>query len=189
MGPRHPLSHDSTCVMNESSHTYQRVMVHISMSHGTHITWLYLCDAWVISHISTSHGTHINESWYTYHMTIPVWWMSHVTHINESSHTYQWVMILISMRHVTARRRRVMSRTWENHVTYMNESCRVSCHTSATSQVRSTQPWHVTHMNTSRHLWEWNMLLTLRYTATHCCNTLQHIATHCNIVQHTVAHC
>ena len=66
--------------INESCHTYKRVMSHIWMSHVTRMNeschmlhiWASICRELegVMSHI----------------------WMSHVTHMNESCHTYEWVM-------------------------------------------------------------------------------------------------
>ena len=84
---------------------------------------------------------------------------SHVTHMRESCHIYEWVMSLI-MSHV--------SNKWGAQHTAM------TCHA---------------YVNTSRHMCEWNMLLTLQYTATHCYNTLQQTATHCNTLQHSATHC
>jgi len=72
-------------------------------------------------------------------------WMSHVTHTNESCHAQAWVM----------------SRIWMSHVT-QNESCHayacVVLHVSMIS-VTHTHMWmiHVTHMNESRHKYEWVM--------------------------------
>jgi len=37
--------------------------------------------------------------------------------------------------------------------------------------------------------WAGDAAFAVRHTATHCCNTLQHTATHCNTLQHTVTHC
>jgi len=48
--------------MNESCHTYERVM----------------------SHIWTSHVTHMNESCHTFERVMSHIWMSHVTHMNTS---------------------------------------------------------------------------------------------------------
>ena len=33
------------------------------------------------------------------------------------------------------------------------------------------------------------MIVVLQHTAIHCCNTLQHTATHCNTLQHAATHC
>ena len=46
--------------------TYERVMTHIWMSHGTHMNESWHTYVWVMAHISMSHGTHMNESWHTY---------------------------------------------------------------------------------------------------------------------------
>jgi len=59
--------------MNESYHTYGRVMSHTWMSHVTHMT----------------ESCHI----------IP--WKRHVTHMNESFYIFQWVMSHVWIRHVT----------------------------------------------------------------------------------------
>ena len=52
--------------MNESCHTYERVMSHIWMSHITHTNVTSLCsleclNGWVMSHIWMSPVTHMNE--------------------------------------------------------------------------------------------------------------------------------
>jgi len=72
--------------MNESCHTYKRVMSRIE---------------WVMSHVWMSHVAHMNESCHTYEWVMSRIWMSHVTHMNESCHTYEWVTPHIQMSHVT----------------------------------------------------------------------------------------
>ena len=62
--------------MNESCHTYERVMSH---------TWI-------------SHATHLNH---TYEWVMSQTWMSHVTHMNESCHTYEhmgWLCLVGSIK-------------------------------------------------------------------------------------------
>ena len=100
--------------MNQSCHTYERVMSHPWMSHVTHVNEsCHTCER-VMSHIWKSHVTHTNESchtsnesYHTYEWVMSHIWMSHVTHMNESCHTHEWVM----------------AHTWMSHVTHMNESC------------------------------------------------------------------
>jgi len=60
--------------VNESCHTYEKVTLHIWMSHVTHM----------------------NMACHT--------WMSHVTHMNEACHTYKWVMSPQWIRHDTYER-------------------------------------------------------------------------------------
>ena len=55
---------DHPYTMNESCHTYERVMSH---------TWI-------------SHATHLNH---TYEWVMSQTWMSHVTYMNESCHKYE----------------------------------------------------------------------------------------------------
>jgi len=50
--------------MNESWHTYEWVMAHIWIRHGTHM------NQWVMAHIWMSHGTNVNESWHTYEWVV-----------------------------------------------------------------------------------------------------------------------
>jgi len=111
--------------LNESWHTYERVMAHIRMSHVAHVDKSCHTYKWVMSHIWMSHVTHItyigaqwrglcNEiclcRWLWWHFSfMPHIWMSHVAHMNESCHTYEWVM----------------SHIWMSHVTHMNESCHI----------------------------------------------------------------
>jgi len=78
--------------MNESCHTYEWVMAHIWMSHGTHMNESCHTYEWVMSHIWMRHVTHMNEPCHTYEWVMSHIWMSHVTHMNESCHTYKWVM-------------------------------------------------------------------------------------------------
>ena len=66
--------------INESCHTYERVMSHIRMGHVTRMnelrhgschTYERVMYVWVMSHIRMSHVgmghvTHMNESWHTY---------------------------------------------------------------------------------------------------------------------------
>ena len=46
--------------INESWHTWERVMAHVGMSHDTHMTHT------LMTHVQTSHGIHVNESWHTW---------------------------------------------------------------------------------------------------------------------------
>ena len=141
--------------INESWHTYQWVMAHIPISHGTHIneslhTYVYMCV-----HVCTCEYRallqlnrallqlkrallQLNRALLISYLTgiarisqiMSHTWMVHVTHVNESCHTYQWVMSHTSM----------------SHVTHINESCYAyECIISHT--------WmsHVTHVNESCH--------------------------------------
>jgi len=47
--------------------------------------WVSCHHEWVIVHIWMSHGTHMNESWHPYEWVMAPIWMSHGTHINEAS--------------------------------------------------------------------------------------------------------
>ena len=79
--------------MNESCHTYEWVMPHLSMSHVIHMNESWYTYEWVMSHIWMSHGTHMNESCHTYECVcrtvMPNISMSPVTHMHKSWHTYQ----------------------------------------------------------------------------------------------------
>ena len=63
--------------MNESCHTYERVMSHIWTSHVTHMNESRHTNVWAMPHIWTSHVSHINES----------------CHTCQSCHTYEYVML------------------------------------------------------------------------------------------------
>jgi len=53
-------------------HTYQWVMVYISLNHGIHVNESWPPYQRVIAQISTSHGTHVIESWhFDTHMSAP----------------------------------------------------------------------------------------------------------------------
>jgi len=54
---------------------------------------------WVMLHIWMSHVTHMDETCHTYGCVTSHIWMSHVTHIDESYHTHGWVMSRIWMSH------------------------------------------------------------------------------------------
>ena len=99
--PRHV-----TC-MNESCHTYERVMSHVEMSHITRMNELDHTYECVMSHIWTSHATRMNESCHTLRWVMSHEWMSDVTHMNESCHTYE----------------RVIPHVWTSPGTRWHESC------------------------------------------------------------------
>ena len=75
------LSHGA--YVNESWHTYARVMARMNLSRYTY--------EWVMVHVWMSHGTRMNESWYTYEWVTLHVWMSHGTRVNESWYTCEWV--------------------------------------------------------------------------------------------------
>jgi len=101
--------------MNKSCHTYEWVVLHVWMSHVTHLNESCHTYEWVMLHVWMSHVTHMNESCYTYEWVTShrLTWMymserficsvrlnkschicrvlSHVTRLNESCHTYEWV--------------------------------------------------------------------------------------------------
>jgi len=113
--------------MNESCHTYERVMSHIWMSHVTLMNESSHTYKRVTSHIRMSHITHMNESCHTcqwsfhtehlladkagerlklirvetYEWVMSHIWPSHVTHMTESFHMYQHVMSHIWIRDFT----------------------------------------------------------------------------------------
>jgi len=80
--------HQSEC---DTSHTYGWVTAHIRMSHVTHdeVSYEQLYAPKVL-HLWVSHVTHMNESCHTYEWAKSHIRMSHVTHMNESGHTYEW---------------------------------------------------------------------------------------------------
>ena len=87
------------------SHIYKGVMSHVSTSHVTHINESCHTYQRVMSHCITHaydfYPTYTKASCHTYQRVMSHIWMSHVTHINESCHTYEWVMSHISTSHVT----------------------------------------------------------------------------------------
>ena len=82
-------------------HTYECVMSHTWMRHGTHMNASRHTYACVTAHIWMRRVTHMNASRHTYECVMPHMWMSHATHMNESCHTFKWVMSHIWMRHAT----------------------------------------------------------------------------------------
>ena len=96
--------------MNESWHTYEWVMAHIWMSHGTHMNETWHTYEWVMAHTWMGRGTHTNETWHAYDWVMAHIWTGHGTHEWAMAHiwmyTYKWVMAHI----------------WMSHGTHMNES-------------------------------------------------------------------
>jgi len=89
--------------MNESYHTYE----------------------WIISHIWMSHGTHVNELCHTMSHI----WMNLVIHLNGSCHTYEWVMSRTYDASITSHVWMChlsyewdMTHTYECATSYMNET-------------------------------------------------------------------
>jgi len=72
----------------KSWHTYEWVMAHTWMSHGTHVKEPCHTYEWIMSHLWVSHGTHVNESQHTCKWAMSHVWMNHVTHRNKSWHTH-----------------------------------------------------------------------------------------------------
>jgi len=117
----------------ESCHTYDWVMAHICMSHGTHMN--------ESCHTYDEAMSHARMSRVTYEWIMSRIWMSHVSYMNESCLTYGWVMSHIWLSHVTRTQALnyewIMSHIWMSHVTYMTK-CDVTCvartqaHTSST---------------------------------------------------------
>jgi len=120
--------------MNESCHTYGRVMWHVWMIQVTYMNESCHTYEWVMLHMQMRCVAHTTKSRHTFKQTHTThkyiqttwleresararawenpwgWWrMSrrHVTHMNEFCHTYEWVLSLI----------------WMSHVTHMHESC------------------------------------------------------------------
>ena len=76
--------------VHESRHMYEAGMSHI---------WTSLCDTyeWVMVHVWISHVTHMNGSRHTCKWVMSHTWMSHVTHRNEPCRTYGWAMYDVSV--------------------------------------------------------------------------------------------
>ena len=98
-----------------------------------------------------------------------------------------YIFILIRMR-----RERLMScHRWMNHVTY--ESCHMwmgyftEWVMSYMYKICNLWMSHAKHAVGIIHPWIW-IMKTLQHIATHC-NILQHTATHCNALQHAAPHC
>jgi len=89
-----------------SGHTCDWAILHMWLSHITHVNESYHTCAWVMSHMWMSHVTHVNESYRTCEWVMSHMWMSHVAHVNESCHTCAWVL----------------SHMWMSHITHVNES-------------------------------------------------------------------
>jgi len=143
---------DSRDRLNESSHTFERVIVTHSLSNvwldsfkrlreSSHSSYRNESHchmfAWVTSQVWTSHITRLND-WR--HVTgineSPGTFARDTSHVWKSSHTYEWVPW-----HV-----------WTSHVTRVNESCRTRVNESRHTCVWvMSQIWtgHVTHVNPS----------------------------------------
>ena len=83
------VTHGAMCILIG----WMQRLFRLWMSHGTprmHVS--RHTYEWVMSHIRMSHGTHMNESCHIYEWVMSHAWMIHVTQMNESCHTYDWVM-------------------------------------------------------------------------------------------------
>jgi len=155
--------------MNESSHTYERVMSYIWMSHGT--KWMiYITNEsrytykWVVSYIRMSHVSRMHESSCAYEWIMSHIRMSHVLHMNGSCHTYEWVT------HMNGSCRTcewVMSRLWMSRSTLKKWRKAVTSHCTSkcvmAHTVMAKYKWfisriwmiYVIHTNESCHAYEW----------------------------------
>jgi len=119
--------------------------------------WVVLCHTyeWIMSHIRVSHGTHMNESCHTYEWVL-VNELCHVTHVSESCHTYEWAMSHIWMSHGTHMNKSCHTYEWvlvneSCYVTHMNESCHIY------EWALVNESGYVTHTDESFHTYEWGM--------------------------------
>jgi len=138
--------------MNASWHTYEWVMAHIWMSHGTHVNESCHTCEWVMAHIWMSHGTHVNASRHTCAEVMVHIRMSHGTHMNESWYTYKWVMAHILVE-VETRNLWVMAHIWMSHGSHVNASWH-TCECVTAHMCRS----HGAYTNESWHTCEWVMV-------------------------------
>jgi len=128
-------SHDTH--MNEPWHIWERVILHMWLSHSTRMQKKMCLTSFLYSHARTHTHTHTHTQTHTYtyththtylytpcprptHMKWYIW-MSHVTHMSKS---YVW------MSHV--------AHLWICQFIYMNELCHI-------------------YMNMSIHMYEWVM--------------------------------
>jgi len=84
--------------LDQSRHTYEWVMSHISMSHVTSINASYPLYKWVMSYISMSHVTHI-WIYMTWHISKLCMWRGSSIHTTyKSSHllTYMWHHLFVT---------------------------------------------------------------------------------------------
>jgi len=77
---------DDSCNVNESCHTYERVMSRVRTSHVTHVNESCHTYRRVMSFVRTSHVTHRNEACHTYERVMLHGWMSLVTRTNKANH-------------------------------------------------------------------------------------------------------
>jgi len=125
--------------------------------------------------------------------------MSHGTHVHESRHIpacfpersaelwYAWVTSHVWMSHVTHVNESRHTREWVTSRTWMSRSPHVnqSCHHYYYFPAFWAQPAHFSCRNTLPHIvTRYN---ALQHTATHC-NTLQHTATRWNTLWFIVTH-
>jgi len=166
--------------MNESCHTYERVMSHVWMSHVTRMNESCQTYERVMSHVWMSHVTRMNESCHTYERVMSRKWTSYVRLVDESCHAH------VVMSHVTHMNEwnwlcnvSLLCMGVVNRDTRMNESCHtyewvmshdewvISCismnhvtHMNAQKRLNNVSysmevMGHVTHMNESGHTYEW----------------------------------
>jgi len=163
----HTLMKSRVTRQNESCHTYEWVMSHVTMS---------------MSHIRMSHVTRKNESWTrrrpsslpfrnsdtwrnesvgshtltnhaTYEWSAHMDESCHVTRRNKSSHTYDWVMSHTRMSHGPEEDLHHFLLKIAVH-DRMNQSGHV--HSRVMPHMNGSHTWmsHVTHKNESRHTYE-----------------------------------
>jgi len=152
--------------VSESCHKHYWVTSHIRMSHVTRMSFdprTLTCFSWDCEWVMSQT---INEACHTYacwstnsYMSFWALWVSHVTHMQEVCHTYEWVVSHIRASHVTHMKEdplnpicpsgdweRILSHTWMNHITRMNESWhtheRVMLHTLVSRVTRMHESYH-----------------------------------------------
>jgi len=128
---RIPITMSHAACMNESYHTYERVMSLtyewvVSERVMAHMNESWHTHEWVMAHTWTSLVSSIWMSHVTGSTDLTRWrripiWMSHGTHMNESWYTHEWVMAHTWMSHVTGS----TNLTWRRRIPIMNESCRI----------------------------------------------------------------
>ena len=98
---------ESCYTHDESCHTFERPISHISTSHGVRVNESYHTGGWVMSHIWTRHVTRIHGPCHTYGWVMSNIWMSHL-YLYHVAHRWLYPRDITYMNWV-------MSRIWMTH--------------------------------------------------------------------------
>jgi len=122
-------------------------------------------------HVWMSHVTHMNDSCHTYEWIMTNIWMRHVSNLNESCHTYEWVMSHIWMSHGTHMNEICCTDGWvtsHSDVTWLIYMCNMSHTMSGVSDMKESC------LKYERVMYEYKWVMTHVTWLMHICN-MSHI--------------